>query len=113
MNNIFKGRYPDVSAFCLFFLSSLNSSNFKSIRLRSLTAFFAPLELILLMSMLCPSQADIKVVKMRKIPVWRLSSRPFFMAATSSRTFSSATCALRVLSARLDDWDWRASWHFV
>src|SRR5437762_5228324 len=49
--------YPNVRAFCLFFLSSLNSSNFKSIRLRALTVFFVPLELTLLMSILCPSRA--------------------------------------------------------
>ena len=44
------GDYPDVSAFCLFFLSSLNSSNFKSILLLSLTVFLIPLELTLLRS---------------------------------------------------------------
>jgi hypothetical protein len=50
--------YPDAdNAFCLFFLSSLNSSNFKSILLRSFVVFFVVLELILLISMPCPSAA--------------------------------------------------------
>ena len=55
----YKRVYLDVRAFCLFFLSSLNWSNFKSIRRRSLTVFLVPLEPTLLMSVLCPSRAEI------------------------------------------------------
>src|SRR5208282_5478385 len=59
LNKLDENEYPDARALCLFFLSSLNSSNFKSIRLRSLTAFLVPLELTLLVSILCPSRAEI------------------------------------------------------
>ena len=93
LNCVRKKEYPDVNALCLFFLSSLNSSNFKSIRLRSLTAFLVPLELILLMSILCPSRADINTTKRGNHHFADYFPSPFFIPATSSRTFSSASCA--------------------